>query len=492
MRARKRKWITYSLAALAVLSIAALFVPEPEPVLAAPAGQRAFVWGRDPLFARLERDFEATRARGCDRAQEEIASRLDAIDTELGSIEAAPLDPGAEIFGSLEAHVFDVAAQVAACPTHARAFAGRIARLRSAVKRASIAWDPDDRAARETLYRMLYGSRAALEEVLLQAPSGAVPALQRGDDVPSRTPSVVLHGVRLHSGDVLLSRGGAPTSALIARGNDFPGNFSHIALLHVSDDGEPTILEAHIERGLVTSTAQQYLRDTKLRIAVLRLRADHPALAEDPLLPHRAASEALERARRAHVPYDFEMNFRDPSEQFCSEVASAAYAPRGVRLWRGLSSMSGQGLTRWLGSFGVRNFVTLGPSDLEYDAQLASVAEWRDPQTLFSDHLDNAVLDVMLEGAERGDRIGYAHARLPLARIAKGYSAVLNLFGGVGPVPEGMSATTGLRVEWLGERHGAIRAGLETRVRDYRAEHGRRPPYWTLVAMARRSAHTAR
>src|SRR6185503_19225813 len=97
-------------------------------------------------------------------------------------------------------------------------------------------------------------------------------------------------------------------------------------------------------------------------------------------------------ARTSHVPYDFEMDYRDPSAQFCSEVASAAYARRGVHLWRGLSSMSGRGLARWLGAFGVRNFVTLAPSDLEYDPQMSVVAEWRDPEALFSDHLDNAVL----------------------------------------------------------------------------------------------------
>jgi hypothetical protein len=34
---------------------------------------------------------------------------------------------------------------------------------------------------------------------------------------------------------------------------------------------------------------------------------------------------------------------------------------------------------------------------------------------------------------------------LPLSRIAKAYSAVLNLLGKAGPVPEGMSATAALR-----------------------------------------------
>jgi hypothetical protein len=319
-----------------------------------------------------------------------------------------------------------------------------------------------------------------------------LPALLHGTDEPSSTPSAVVRGVTLHSGDVLLSRGGAPTSAFIARGNDFPGNFSHVALVHVSEEGTPTVIESHIERGVVTSSAREYLEDTKLRILVLRLRADHPALRSHAELPHRAATEALERVRSTHIPYDFAMDWRDPSAQFCSEVAFAAYARHGVRLWRGLSSMSGEGLTRWLSAFGVRHFRTLAPSDLEYDPQVRVIAEWRDPETLFSDHLDNAVLDAMLEGAEAGEEIEYAYAKLPIARVLKAYSVVRNLVGEEGPIPEGMSATTGLRVDWLRGRHAAIRAELERRVEDYRRAHHRRPPYWTLLRLAREAGRVAR
>ena len=42
-----------------------------------------------------------------------------------------------------------------------------------------------------------------------------------------------------------------PTSALIARGNDYPGNFSHIALVHIDSSTRAiTVVEAHIELGV--------------------------------------------------------------------------------------------------------------------------------------------------------------------------------------------------------------------------------------------------
>src|SRR5439155_7958349 len=116
------------------------------------------------------------------------------------------------------------------------------------------------------------------------------------DDEPSATPAIDVLGLTLHSGDILVSRGGAPTSALIARGNDYPGNFSHVALLHVGEKSA-SVIESHIERGVAVASLDEYLRDKKLRIMVLRLRTDLPAMRADPKLPHKAAIAAIEGAR---------------------------------------------------------------------------------------------------------------------------------------------------------------------------------------------------
>jgi len=294
--------------------------------------------------------------------------------------------------------------------------------------------------------------------------------------------------VTVHSGDVLISRGGAATSALIARGNDFPGNFSHVALVHVDERNRAaSVIEAHIERGVVISSVADYLADKKLRVMVLRLRGDLPRLVADPMLPHKAASLALQEAMARHISYDFEMNYRDHRQQFCSEVASAAYDRVGVRLWMGISRVSSRGVTSWLAAFGVKHFETQEPSDLEYDPQLRVVAEWRDPETLFQDHADNAVIDALLEDAEAGRGLDYPWLMLPGVRVAKGYSLVLNSLGRVGPVPEGMSATSALRHKAFSKRHAAIRARLLALADNFKKQNGYTPPYWELVNLARKA-----
>ncbi len=483
------KYTGWAVAALAVLYL----------VLLLPVGDRAvppedeqaqkqpFAWNQDEYWQALESAYWTMKQGGCTTAVPALSSQFRNVRRILDRIDETRPDPSNPIFRELEDRVFAIGFVVSACNSRIADYIGLIADLRTVIKRRSVDWDMNSTATRNTLYRLLYGSRAAVEEVILQAPAGTVPNLVPGKDEPSRTPWVEARGgVRIHSGDILVSRGGAPTSALISRGSDYPGNFSHIALVFVDPDThKASIIESHIERGVVISTAAQYLGDRKLRVMLLRPRADLPQLVKDPLIPHKAALLAFGNAIKKHISYDFEMNYREHSKLFCSEVASAAYEAFGVRLWMGTSHLSSPGLQRWLSLFGVRHFETQEPSDLEYDPQLTVVAEWRDQEALKDDHYDNAVTEAMLEGAEQGDELAYQWYLLPVIRVAKAYSGILNLAGYVGPVPEGMSSTAALRNLWYSKRHDAIERRLVGKAALFRNEKGYEPPFWELVKLAR-------
>jgi hypothetical protein len=465
-----------------------LLIPSADPPEPAAHNNQPFAWNQDDYWNALEERFQAARNLGCSTLAPTIDIELVRGHQLLAALASEALPSDTPIFDDLEKTFFELGPNVAACTQKLPEYIQLQARMRALVKTQSQHWDMSATATRDRIDRLLYGSRAALEEVLLQAPPDSFPALALGDDEPSQTPFTQILGVTVHSGDVLVSRGGAPTSALIARGNDYPGNFSHVALVHIDEKtGLASIVESHIERGVTVSTLQEYLHDKKLRVMVLRLRADLPALVADPLLPHKAAADALQRAQAHHFPYDFEMNYHDPAKLFCSEVASAAYHNYGVNLWMGISHISSPGVSAWLAAFGVRHFETQEPSDLEYDPQLRVAAEWRDPETLYQDHVDNAVVEAMLEGAERGDRLGYDWYLLPLARLAKGYSALFNVFGGIGPIPEGMNAAAALRHTQFSKTHSYIKRRALNLANIFQQKHGYRPPYWELVQVARRA-----
>jgi hypothetical protein len=465
----------------------------PAPAASPDAGPPTpFRWDADELFAGLEEQFR----RSSGMSFREAVADAEALDAEqaaaLARLPSAESAAGAGL-AALAVRQMEYAVLAAGHPEllpRAQDFA---VRTRVEVTSAAARW-PADRKTHEALYRVLFGGRIALEEALVQAGTDALPALVQIEAVASATPSVDVGDVRVHSGDILLSRGGAPTSALIARGSDFANTFSHAALAHVDPEtGVATVVESLIETGSVLTTAEEYLANKKHKILVLRLRPDHPALRDDPMLPHRAATRMLERLRDAHVPYDFAMEWSDDSAMFCSEVVHHAYRWEGVDLWPIRSAMTSPGLVRWLSAMGVREFETLVPSDLEYDAQLRAVAEWRDADALMEYRLDNAITDALLEEADLGADLGYRWYVLPVARLLKGVSGVATTVGATPTIPRGMSPDAALRVQALVSTVSpAVKAELARREAEHLADAGYRAPYWTLVELARESLASVR
>ena len=459
-----------------------LLIPEGNISITKRAQNQPFIWNQDSLWFALEVRFIKARQIGCDQLSVSINESLLSIHNLLDTISSHPLQPDARQFSVLEDAMFSLAPLIGACQNRLTDYIELFSRLRYIVKTQSLGWNMNNVAARQTIYRLIYGGRAAVEEVMLQASQETIPALVVGPEELSKTPNADILGVTIHSGDILISRGGAPTSALIARGNDYPGNFSHVALVYVDEKTLlASVIEAHIEKGVAVATFDEYLKDKKLRVMVLRLRADLPQLIADPMLPHKAAILALNNAMIHHIPYDFEMNYDDHTKLFCSEVASAPYQKLGVNLWMGISSISSPGIVQWLSSFGVKYFETQEPSDLEYDPQIRVIAEWRDSKTLFKDHVDNAVIEGMLECAESGKELSYSWYMLPIARISKFYSSLLNMFGLVGPIPEGMSATAGLRNKSLTDDHSVIKSRVELLAIEFNKQQNYTAPYWQLL-----------
>jgi len=452
-----------------------------------PEGNKTpFSWSRDSLWKSLELKFISANIGGCDKIKFTIDSLLNNSEILLNEISTHTLDPSDEKFITLENNIFYIAPLIPVCTQYFPDYINFYSNLRKVVKEQSRNWDLNSTETKNTLYRLLYGNRIAIEEIMLQLTDNQVAPLIRGIDEPSSTPSVNMLSVNVHSGDILVSRGGAPTSALIARGNDYPGNFSHIALVHIDEKTKLiSIIESHIERGVTISSLEEYLNDKKLRIMVLRLRSD--LISDNPMLPHQAAEYSLGESKRKHIPYDFEMNINESEKQFCSEVASSTYMKFGITLWTELSTISSKGTRNWLSAFGVKYFETQEPSDLEYDPQVSVVAEWRDPETLYKDHLDNAVTDVMLEEADSGKVLTYDWYLLPIGRMMKLYSSILNLFGSEGPVPEGMSAEAALKNIYYSDTHDQIKSRLVFLANQFKVLGGYTPPYWELVNLARQS-----
>ena len=466
-----------------------LLIPDADKHNLIKAADKPFAWNQDSLWTVLETEFKEARKENKPTLDTGISSFFANQNILYRHIKENNISAADSSLQQMLTNYFHLAALIAAAPQQRDSFITLYNHIRTAVKLQSKQWNMNDKQVRNTLYQILYGMRAAAEEVLLQTDSIHFDPAMNVTDEPSATPFTNIFGIKVHSGDLLVSRGGAEVSAMISRGNNYPGNFSHVALIYIKEKtNEPYLVEAHIEKGVAVASAEQYIKDKKLRFMVLRPGADLQQLKADPMLPHKAAKLAYEEALSRHIPYDFKMNFYDSSALFCSEVGSYAYKKMGIQLWQAVSTISSQGVVNWLSDFGVENFVTQMPSDLEYDSQLSVVAEWRDPETLMKDHVDNAVMDALLEEADKGKLIDYAHWQLPFVRLVKCWCMVKNKFGGIGIIPEGMSATQALKNQTFVALYNKVRIETKSLSDQFIKEHQYRPPYWQLTAIARKAA----
>ena len=475
-----------------LLVIAALYclllIPGNENSNAVAPDSKPFSWGLDAYWKQLEQNYEKRKNENGLQADSAINILFAKEEALYNSLSGESITADDTRLDTILSNYFQLASVVAARPVYRQQLLGYYTLVRKEIKHQSNNWDVKDNRTGNTIYKLLYGMRIATEEVLLQTDSNPFDPVINVEDEKSVTPAANLFGIKVHSGDLFLSRGGAEVSALISRGNNYPGNFSHVALLYVDEEtGVPYLIEAHIEKGVAVSSAEQYIKDKKLRFMVLRLRADLSQLRDDAMIPHKAAMLMYQTALSRHIPYDFKMNFNDSAAMFCSEVGSFAYRKFGLQLWQASSAISSPGVIKWLGDFGVENFITQMPSDLEYDPKLSVVAEWRKPETLMKDHIDNAVMDALLEQADKGKAIDYNIWQLPIVRVIKLWCVIKNLFGGVGIIPEGMSATRALKNNSFVSMYNSVREKTQVSADQFMKAHQYHPPYWQLVAMAKKA-----
>ena len=218
----------------------------------------------------------------------------------------------------------------------------------------------------------------------------------------------VFHGWEdVQSGDVILSRGNAFTSAAIARIGSNDAQFSHLTLAYKDPKGKLHTVEAHIEIGNVVAPFQKHLDQKNSRTLVFRHK--------DRELSAKVAKYMYDKVKKRqmagdNIQYDFAMNYKDGEKLFCSEVVS-----------HGFSEVSGgeveipyyktgfnKGLIPFLQDFGMQinaqnymDFDTFAPGDIDYDTDFDLVAEWRNPEKLRDSRMKDAVLTAMFRWMEK-------------------------------------------------------------------------------------------
>ncbi|MBY0516333.1 MAG: hypothetical protein K2P81_05460 [Bacteriovoracaceae bacterium] len=199
----------------------------------------------------------------------------------------------------------------------------------------------------------------------------------------------------LQTGDLILSRGNAYTSAAIASLGEFDTQFSHLSVVYVDENKKIWTVEAHIEVGSFVRPLEDHIKDSNFRSMIFRF--------DDPEIAKRAGTYAYERVKKAsdtkgNILYDFAFSMADGGEKlFCSEVASNAYEVASSKtvmmpMFQSRLLLRKESFVRDIGIESNESFI---PADMEIDPRFEVVAEWRDAARVSDNLQKDAVLQAM-------------------------------------------------------------------------------------------------
>lgn len=213
------------------------------------------------------------------------------------------------------------------------------------------------------------------------------------------------------SGDVILSRGNAFSSAAIARIAVRDYQFSHLSFVYRDQETKELFTsEAHIEIGSVVAPFQAHINEKNARSVVFRYN--------DEKVAHLASKAMYDRVKKYqetghNIEYDFSMNYRDDSRLFCSEIISYGFKaalPESDYFPLYKSKLT-PGVIPFLNTIGVPvskenvgTYDVFAPGDIQFDPRFDLVAEWRNPKKLEESRFKDFILTMMFE---RMDRLGY-------------------------------------------------------------------------------------
>jgi hypothetical protein len=213
----------------------------------------------------------------------------------------------------------------------------------------------------------------------------------------------------LISGDVILSRGNAFSSAAIARIGENDFQFSHLSFVYQNPNELNRLYttEAHIEIGSVVAPIEDHIASKNARSVVFRHK-DSKLSADASEYIFNKVKEKSETGK--NIEYDFSMNYKDNSKLFCSEVISTAFNavnPKQGFLPKFKSHFT-PGMIPFLNNIGVpvtkenvSELDVFSPGDIQFDPSFDLVLEWRNPRKMEESRFKDFILTKLFDKMEK-------------------------------------------------------------------------------------------
>ena len=295
------------------------------------------------------------------------------LKVKLALMRLEPALPNDRILKDTQSTVFELAPRVALLPEKLEDYKQVVLEWKQIVKSMSRFWDLKSKADRMALYYYLAGSRISVNQAILQSVPHSSSLRPRGFRKSYRQ-SPSLNGIHLESGDFVVwnSFGDYP---ILGVSKDLPGSYNAVAIVHISDNGEPSVIFIDPRDGVVVLSLDDFKNSPISSGIVLRLRRDLPVIIAHPKLPHEAAEIAMSIAETG-ITFDFAMDDSNEEQLYPTEFLASLFRHRNLTVGIRFSEVSSSKHRKRLSKLGVENYSFIEPYELEYDPQTMLVGYW--------------------------------------------------------------------------------------------------------------------
>ncbi len=395
-----------------------------------------------------------------------LKKQLDDLLLELTEPDNPKLD-------SICHHINKLSALASLVPGTIHEFEEDVATWRKLLKYQSRYWDTSSDYANERLFQFIVEGRMAFESALIQSETEEA-SWHLAKNQPT-THSSTFHNFSFKNGDIIAFNSNAKDDSHISVFKELPNVSKHLGSIYINN-GQASVIYLDYKKGLIIVPMKEFINDIAPNGIILRLRNDIPEMLRNPALPLLAATTIYEMATEGTYSYDYNFDIESHSSLFDWELISKAFKQQGLSLEANLFNRNTFAI-----NIGSKN-PHLIPFEVELDHRFIIAGEWYHSNLLYENRLLTAATTAIIEHKSREDFISYF--KLPIYRVAKGYSVFAGLFGFNEPIPSGITAQSQLVYDAVSKKQKKLLAQLKTALNSYEKKQQHKATYLKMLQKA--------
>ncbi|MCB0494919.1 MAG: hypothetical protein KDC79_02175 [Cyclobacteriaceae bacterium] len=396
------------------------------------------------------------------------------LNNYLDEMELELTEPDSPILDSISYQINKLSALASLVPNKINEFELDISRWRKLLKYQSRFWNTSAKTDGNRLYQLLVESRLAFESALVQSNSVSVSWSMPTSE--SEFPSIETKNILFQSGDIVAFNLAKENGLCLSFRRDMPNAYDHLGSVYITDGkGYLTYIDKYL--GLQSVTLETFLDNYAPNGMVLRIRADLPEVIDKPQLPVLAADALYKMSESGKYKYDYQLDLDTWNYLYDWEMLNDVYKQYNLKL--GTEKKLSNTLTIRIGS----DKLIKEPYELEYDPKLLIVGEWYNTKTLYDKRILTAATSSIILSAKKMEFVN--PLLLPLYRLEKAYSMILNQFGFKGPIPQGISAQNQMALNALHKKQKQTVKELNNELAKFEKEQKHKATYLKMLQSAK-------